>query len=556
MTSPAPSPALKAAQSAYAQGRYEESAELVRKRLGINRSDVTAHLLLGMCFYRLGKIREALVHFERCARSSPRWPEPHLRIGQARLQLGDYDVAIAAFKQALALDPEYPGARSNLAVALIAQGRFDDGLAAIARIETQRKLDATLLNARGVALSGVKNDEGALAAFEAALGAEPGMDNALINRAGCLTRLLRHEDAIAAFHDIPAQARSASAHYNLGLSQQRLGRFDHALKAYGEALEIDPSYHDARWNRACLNLQLDRWAEGWAGYECRFDATAAEPLTSQIAALSADPALWPESVLVWSEQGLGDTLQFARFASMLSRQGPRVILAVQPVLVRLLQDLEGVCVISRNAALPDCQAQIALMSLPGLLGIDVPEKAACRPYVQPDPALVQVWADRLLQIGKVNIGIYWQGNPDSPADRGRSIPLECFRSLSAQDHVYLIALQQGFGLEQLDALRPGFPVQRLDTGFDSGPDAFIQTAAILSSLDVLITSDTAIAHLAGAMGVPVWVVLQQQPDWRWGLWGENSAWYESARLFRQSQPHNWAEVFDRISRELANVKPR
>jgi hypothetical protein len=346
-----------------------------------------------------------------------------------------------------------------------------------------------------------------------------------------------------------------SAHRNLALALNEAGRLEESLAAYDKALVLAPDDAHLRWGRACMLLLMGDFSRGWAEYEARWGIKGAMiPHANGPEWSLATPS--SACVLVHSEQGFGDTIQFLRFVFPLIERGHRVELRVQDKLVRLLQSVDcrvrpgldhgihgGQLNISGfSSPMPEFHCQIPLLSLARLLG-DLP---APKEYLSPEPELVKQWQTRLPQ-GGMRIGIAWQGTPNVAVDRGRSAPLVAFAPL-IQSGVQLISLQKHHGLEQLGNL-PG--VIDLGPEFDSGLDAFIDAAAVIASLDLVISTDTAMAHLAGALGCPVWLALKKVPEWRWGMAGEESPWYPSMRLFRQEKAGDWGAVFAKMANELA-----
>jgi hypothetical protein len=263
-------------------------------------------------------------------------------------------------------------------------------------------------------------------------------------------------------------------------------------------------------------------------------------------------ALAGRTLLVQAEQGLGDTIQFARFVPFLARceQEAQIIFQVQSSLRDLLTTLPGnLTIVGQGSGLPPFDVVCAVQSLPRLLGTRADVIANSVPYLSADPARVAAWRDRLGP-GGFRVGISWQGNPVSPAI-GRSIPLAAFAPLSKVPGVRLVSLQKHVGLEQLTGLPPGFAVETLGEDFDRSPGAFLDTAAVMHSLELVIVSDSAVAHLAGALGRPGWVALPHVPDWRWMLDRSDSPWYPTMRLYRQPVRGDWASVFARIAADLA-----
>jgi hypothetical protein len=254
------------------------------------------------------------------------------------------------------------------------------------------------------------------------------------------------------------------------------------------------------------------------------------------------------SLLLVAEQGFGDTIHFVRYARLLKQRGARVVLAAQPALGRLLAsaaDLDELFLFGSADALPRCDFYLPLMSAPLALGTTASTIPRDVPYLAADPALIDRWRQELAEIEGFKIGIVWQGARDYRFDHQRSIPLADFAPLARLPGVRLISLQKGFGSEQMSAI--DFPVLDLSGRLDEVAGPFMDTAAVIRNLDLVVTANTAIAHLAGALGAPVWLALQHAPDWRWLEGREDSPWYPTMRIFRQTAPGRWADVFQRIA---------
>ena len=260
-----------------------------------------------------------------------------------------------------------------------------------------------------------------------------------------------------------------------------------------------------------------------------------------------------KTILVHAEQGLGDTIQFARYLTLVREAAGRVICEVQPALVPLLKNsrlAEVAEFVGRGAALPEFDAQISLLSLPGVFRTTAETIPVAESYLSADPERVARWKAQLGEEDHFRIGIAWQGSAGYPGDRERSIPLLEFAPL-ALPGVELISLQKGFGSEQLEQLSGRFSVRDLGPEFDAAGGAFMDAAAVIANLDLVVTSDTAIAHLAGALGKPTWLALSLVPDWRWMFERSDSPWYTSIRLFRQPRLCDWSDVFQRMAADLS-----
>ena len=472
----------------------------------------------------------------------------------------------------------------NDAVMLQERGRYVDALASFDRALAIRPKDAIALNNRGVALNALGRHTEALASYDKALALQPDYVFALYNRGRAFDELDRHAEAIECYDKVLAlDPRHAVAHNNRGAALDALGRHEEALDSfakalalrpdyaealnnrgialaeldrpnealasYDAALALDPGYVECRWNKCLVQLRQGMYEAGWKGYEWRRQKDDWEH--RRLPGPEWDGKTAPgQRLFLYAEQALGDSIQFARFARTLAEAGGDVILEVQPRLTRLLQSLASVRVIARGEPIPAFDCHLPLMSLPHVLGIaNVPAQG---PYLAAEPSRVAHWSRRLASDG-FRVGIAWQGNPRAQSERGRSIPLREFLPLSGVPGVRLISLQKNDGVGQLAELPAGMAVETLGEDFDAGGDAFVDTAAVMMNLDLVITSDTSIAHLTGALGRPVWIALQHLPDWRFEAGREDWSWYPSARLFRQIRRGEWPDVFARMAAELARI---
>ncbi len=392
------------------------------------------------------------------------------------------------------------------------------------------------------------------------------------------------------------------ARTNLGNALLKLGRHDESLMCHDDVLRLSPNDPMAHWNRALAWLLLGDYERGWPEYEWRMQGPVRlkrpfrQPLWN-------GSSLAGKTILLHAEQGHGDTLQFIRYAPLVKQCGGEVILECDPVLARLLKSCPGIdTVVSQMAALPSFDVHAPLLSLPAIFKTTLATVPANVPYLSAEPELVRWWAATLdketrrqgdketrrqgegiadhhvtsagscLPVSlspclpvlerEFKVGIVWQGRPTHGQDRHRSIPLAAFASLARLEGIRLFSLQKGAGSEQLapSPLSPaagergwgeGFPV----TDLGSRLETFADTAALLKNLDLLVTIDTAVAHCAGALGVPVWVMLPFSPDWRWLLNREDSPWYPSMRLFRQKRWGDWDEVIERVTKGAEINKP-
>jgi len=388
---------------------------------------------------------------------------------------------------------------------------------------------------------------------------EPAIPAAAANSAAALNRANLHfengqlEDAIAGYvHAIALQPDFVDAHSNLGNALRRQGKAEAAIAVCRRAIALNPDFAPAHLNLALALLLNGEFSEGWREYEWRWRGGTADLLARDLRRPRwRGEDLSGRTLLLHAEQGLGDTLQFARFAPMLATRATRIILAVQPPLVVLLREASWPNVsVSDGARLTGFDFEIPLMSLPAALGITETAIPTDVPYLAAGAQRIARWRERLPQ-GSFKIGITWQGRPEAKIDPRRAFPLRSCAPLAALRGVSLISLQKRHGLEQLEALPAGMRVETLGDDFDSGSDAFLDAAAVMMSLDLIISADTATAHLAGALARPTWIALAHAPEWRWLTQREDSPWYPTARLFRQRAAGDWDEVFQRMADRLA-----
>jgi tetratricopeptide (TPR) repeat protein len=346
---------------------------------------------------------------------------------------------------------------------------------------------------------------------------------------------------------------------NLGNALVSQGQLAEATACFDKALRIDPKNGMTRFHRALLHLLQGDFAAGWPDYEWRWLQREQQPRAFAQARWNGAP-LNEQTLLVHAEQGLGDTIQFVRYLPLLQKLGVggRILFECQPELVELLRTVEGIDqVIPRDEPLPPFERHVPLLSLPGIFGTNAATIPADIPYLRADAERVHFWQDEIRRAAqhqqasvdtKLNIGIAWQGNPTFRGDKTRSIPFSLFERLASVPGVRLISLQKGqLGTEQRRALTKPFPILDLSDRLST----FSDTAAVMMNLDLVVSSCTAVPHLAGALGIPVWTVLQFVPDWRWQLERQDSPWYPTMRLFRQSKPGDWEGVFERIAAEVS-----
>lgn len=442
-----------------------------------------------------------------------------------------------------------PSDLSNQALAYKAHGQFQQALLSYDRSLELEEHPQTRSN-RGVLLQEMGRLADSLADHDRALTAEPTYAQGHYNRGNALQALNRLDEAVSAYNTcITLLPAFAPAYSNKADALRDLGRFDSALQSYEQALCLAPGLPDARFNRALVLLLLGQFEEGLSDYEWRWKRGDLQRhhRTFDAPQWLGQEDLADKTVLLHAEQGLGDTLQFCRYAQRVSALGARVVLECPRALASLLKTLPGVDIlVSTGDVLPHFDFHCPLASLPMAFNTRLDCVPAPIPYLYPEQDRVHRWGQGLSD--GFRIGVCWQGQP-SQIDQGRSFPLKMLKPLGKIPAVRLISLHKGAGEAQLQDLPPGMTVESLGPHLDED-GAFLDTAAVMKHCHLVITSDTAIAHLAGALGVPVWVALKYVPDWRWLLHRSDSPWYPTMRLFRQSAPGDWEPVFSEMAVSL------
>lgn len=549
-------PRFEAALLLHQSGNLSEAGRLYSDILRANPRHLEALYRLAQVQFQCGRYVESEQLYAAAIRVNPHVPELLCGRGSALQQLGSYDESLTTFARALSLKPDYIEARNNRGVTLLKMKRYEE---ALATFETLRASDdygrALILNNRAAALLGLNRPREALDCSEKSLALRPDQLDALSTHAAIVMVLGRHADAIALYDRVlQFNPQSAEALNNRGGALRELRRLNEALESYDRALERAPVFADAHNNRGLLRLLVGRFREGWVDHEWRWDT---DSVLTRRPRINAPPwrgeSLVARRIAVYSEQGQGDIIHFARYLPLLARHAANVTFSVPANLTRLLKSLPApITIVNSVDEREPFDVQCALMSLPLWFGTELHSIPNEIPYLSAESDLAACWKTLLGEHG-FKVGIAWQGAPGRPIDQGRSIPLAEFVPLARIPGVRLISLQKTHGLDQLDRLPASVAIETLGDEFDGGEDAFIDSAAIMSHLDLIITSDTSVAHLAGALGRPAWVALKNVPDWRWLLDRADNPWYPTLRLFRQETAGDWNPVFAKIAQELQSA---
>jgi tetratricopeptide (TPR) repeat protein len=540
----------------------QQAVELIGKAIALNPAVPTAHCNLGSALTALQRHAEALASFDKAIALKADLADAHANRAAALNALNQYELALSSCDKALALKPDYAEAHNNRAHALNALKRHEEAVAGCDQAIALRPNYPEAHNNRGNALNALARHTDAVASYDKAIGFAPKYAEAYNNRGNALYHLGRAEEAAASYElAIAIRPDYAEAYNNRGNALSSLQRCEPALASYDRAIALNPDYAEALFNKSVLLLLTGRFAEGWRLYEWR------KKKANPIAVRDTPQPLWlgdadiaGKTILLTEEQGLGDTIQFCRYAPLVAQRGARVILEVPPQLTRLAASLSGVKqIVETGGPLPAFDLHCPLLSLPLAFKTELATIPAAIPYLKADPHQSKSWKDRLGAKTKLRVGLVWSGGirPNQPVsvNQRRNVPLAKFAVLKNPD-VAFYSLQKG---------QPGeAELADLTHNRWNGPDIvdltgaigdFSDTAAFIDNLDLVITVDTAAAHLAGALGKPVWILNRFDTDWRWLFDRTDSPWYPTAKIYRQDTTGNWDSVLQRVKTDLNGFQP-
>lgn len=513
---------IDAAKAAHGAGNGEEAVRLCRKVLTSSPKDGAALELMGTALFEMGRWREAAEALQKAIGRAGEAAPLHSMAGIANLRLQQVEKAVKHFDRAVEACRDRTDELDAMGRLLYEQGALSHAEACMRRAAAIDPHNASWLNNLALILKDDGRREEAAQAWEQALRLSP-------EHTGALT--------------------------NLGVMRFDQRRLDEAADLLERALKLQP-LPEAAWHLGLVYLLQGRYRDGFALYEARFAVRRSRPKDYPQPLWDGTPA--PEkSLVVYHEQGLGDTIQFARFLAAARERVGRLLFVCQAPLARLLASLPGVDVMIESESLAErdlalsADLQVSLLSLPHVLGVTLEDLPGAERYVRADPAHIDHWQARMADDWGLRVGIAWAGNPVNPRDGERSCTLMDFAPLAQVDGVSLYSLQKGHGSEQTaDFL----------TDFTSDLHDFADTAALVANLDLVITVDTAVAHLAAAMGKPVWTLHSKHCDWRWMTDRADTPWYPGMRLFRQSTDGDWTPVVNDVAtalrRWLSPAEPR
>lgn len=582
----------KMALSMHHQNKLEGAIPFYQRTLAIKPDFPEAHSNLGVAFSELGQNQEAIAHYHQAIQLSPGFVDAYINVGTIYKETGRLEEAIEALQKAIDLNPNRALGYYNLGLTFQQAGDMDQAVDAFQAATQLQDHFPEAYNALGAGLYRQGKLEEAIIAYQTAIRQQPDFPDAYSNLGAAYNDSSEFSAAIEAFNQaIALNPNSAAAYSNLGVMYKLSGNLgasilafekalalkpdsaehyyqlgaafyenqniDSAKAMFQQALVVQPDYADARLSLAVALLLEGDYLNGWQGYESRFtaksdryDVPTFEPWSGGLQN--------NHELIILEEQGIGDLIQFMRYGRLLKGIFPVLSIAVREHLVplvkmsRLFDKIYAMPM--SNPETPPAAKWVYLLSVPRLLGVMQHDVLLNEPYLSLEVEKQTYWSEKIRGFAKLVVGLNWQGNPDTEKNdfRGRSFPLSTYDSLAHLPGVQLVSLQKGFGSEQLETC--AFRDRFVDCQEEISQTCdWMDTAAIVQACDLIITSDTSIAHLAGALGKPTWILLKKAPDWRWGLEGETSPWYPSMRLFRQTQSWDWTAVMEQIQLELKKL---
>jgi tetratricopeptide (TPR) repeat protein len=537
------------------KNQHQEALEFFRKALRVNSNDSFLNFNIAKAFSEIGDDEKALKFHSSATRLNPNHPEGWLGYGKSLSNLKKFDESLNLFNKAVTLNPEYAEAWTNRGCALKELGHFQQALDSFDKSLKINPYFAETWSNRGIALLELKRVEDALISYDRAIEIKPDYAEAWNNRGNALTELKREEEAVANYkRAIEIMPDFAEAYYNRGNALKELMRMEDALACFDNSIEVKPDYAEAYWNKSLSLLLSGDFVRGWNLYEWRWKipglmrnlADFPQPLWLGQTEFGGLEGLAGKTILVHSEQGLGDTLQFARYLPLLADCGARVIFELPAVLLGLLRGLNGVSeFVVKGQVSPPADFHCPLLSLPLAFKTTLESIPSPGPYLKADALKVKQWSERLGLKSRPRIGLVWSGNAQHKNDHNRSISLELLLS-QLPDRFDWVSLQR----EVRDADRQALELHPSIRHFGTELADFTDTAALCELMDLVISVDTSVAHLSGALGRPTWVLLPNVPDWRWLLDRDDSPWYACIKLYRQREPSEWSPILQELSDDL------
>jgi len=533
--------------------RFSDSLEAYDHAIVLQPSYASAFNNRGTVLQELRRFEEALKSFDQAVALKPDYAEAHNNRGSVLLGFNRLEDALEAFTRATALQPAFIEGRYNQGTVLLKLKRPAEALEAFDLALALNPDYAEAHNNRGNALRELDRMDEALASFDRAVALRPGYVKAHNNRGTLLKELMRLDESIEAYdRAIALQPDYAEAHYNRGNALKEMKRVEESIADYDRAIALNPDFDRAYWNKALHKILMGEFKEGWRLYEWRWKTELKDYVRAFTQPLwLGETPLEGRTILLHAEQGYGDTLQFCRYALMAERKGAKVVLEIPPPLTSLLATLPGKpLIVPTGEPMPPFDLQCPMMSLPLAFQTTLETIPAEIPYLFADPGKKAFWSEALGPKTKPRVGLTWSGKPGHKNDLQRSLPLETLKPLSELP-LEFHSLQREYRDRDAALLEAWTQVRDHHNELLD----FSDTAALISEMDLVISVDTSVVHLTGALGKPVWILIPFFPDYRWQLDRSDSPWYPTAVLFRQTSRGDWAPVIREVVERIQKVFP-
>ena len=535
--------------------RHEEALASFDRALATGAISVPLHFNRGNVLNIIGRHADALASYDATLVLAPNHVDALYNRGNTLAALDRHEEALASYDRALSLVPQRADIHANRGAVLMELERIDEALASLDKALASDPNHVVALNNQGNALARLKRYKEALESYDKALALCPDYADALSNRGLALAGLDRFDEALAQYAKALCIAPDfVDAHLNRGNTLVKLTRMNEALRSYSDAIAFSPQHPEVNFNEALTRLCMGDFCEGWKKYEYRWERKkfAAHRPNFPRPMWRGEKNVQGKTIALVAEQGMGDAIQFVRYAPLVAALGAKVLLGVHRPLARLMETVPGVAqVVPDGGTFPDFDSYCPLLTLPLAFGTELSTIPLNVPYIRPEEERIARWRPLLPRNGTLRIGICWAGSTAHVGDRRRSMSLEQFAAILSVPRIDFISLQKEVSEAQAALLRD-HGVTQLGQEFAD----FTDTAAVVAMLDLIISVDTSVAHLAGAMGKAVALLVPFSPDWRWLLDRTDSPWYPTMRLFRQTAIGDWAGPLERLRQELAEVAQR
>ena len=534
----------------YQLGNYDSAINYFKEVLLLDPTNADAYYNLGIAFERKGQLDKAITCYQKTIELTPSSADAYNNLGLILQEKGQLDEAITSYRRALQLNPNYFYAYYNLGNALKRKGQLDKAITCYQKTIELNPSSADAYNNLGSALQEKGQLDKAITCYQKTIELNPSLADAYNNLGTALQEKGQLDEAITSYQRVlQLDPNYIVAYNNLGLALQEKGQLDEAITSYQRALQLNPNDAYTHLNMSLTFLLAGNYKEGWKEFEWR------QKLDEHFKHNFLQP-LWDGSditgrtILLYTEQGLGDAIQFIRYAPLVAEYGARVFIECRKELKALFKNVGGVYkVIAHGEQLPEFDVHYPLMSLPVIFSTTLESIPSNVPYIRADPILVQKWREKIHQENShLRIGLVWASGPGGLSKR-KSLNLNILSPLAQLNNISFYSLQKGEVAKQTKC--PPIGMRLFD--YMEEIDDFSDTAALIENLDLVISVDTAVAHLAGALGKPIWTLISFEPVWQWMLQREDNQWYPTMRLFRQPSPGDWKSVIGRVRKDLEKL---